>query len=159
MVKIPQPLCSFCFLLKFIASHKIPSRKNIGPTKYPQEIILNPRNTQEKKLWTHEIPTRKNFGSTKYPWEKFWTHETPTKARRHCGTRPTMARDPRNLAHSILPISVDFLLWIFLKRCSPSQAETFAKWLLAAVRFSSIFSCSFAASDSLVPQERSTIFV
>ena len=32
-------------------------------------------------------PTRKNLGPTKYP-------------RRHDGTRPAMARDPRNLAHS-----------------------------------------------------------
>ena len=82
---------------------------------------MYPRSTHEKKLWTHEIPTRKNLGPTKYPREKIWdprdkmwdprnthekkfgTYEIPTKARWHNGTRPTrptMARKPRNLAHS-----------------------------------------------------------
>ena len=74
--------------------------KKFGPTKYLPEKNLDPRNTHEKKnsdprnthekkLCTHKIPTRKNYG--------------PTKARWHNGTRPTrltMARDPRNLAHS-----------------------------------------------------------
>ena len=30
-------------------THKIPTRKNIGPMKYPQENILNPRKTHKKK--------------------------------------------------------------------------------------------------------------
>ena len=47
---------------------------------------MDPRNTHEKIFWTHEIPTRKIFG--------------PTKAPRHDGTKPTITRDPRNLAHS-----------------------------------------------------------
>ena len=58
--------------------------ENFGPTKYPQEKILNPRKTHE---------------------EKFWTHEIFTKARWHDGIKPmrtTIARDPRNLAHSML---------------------------------------------------------
>ena len=45
-----------------------------------------------KKIWIHEIPKKKNCG--------------PTKARWHNGTkptRPTMVRDPRNLAHSKIP--------------------------------------------------------
>ena len=46
---------------------EIPTRRNLGPTKYPREKVLDPRNTHEKKLWTHEIPTRKYFGPTKYP--------------------------------------------------------------------------------------------
>ena len=57
-------------------SHKIPTTKNFGSTKYPREKILDPRNTHEKKFWTHEIPT---------------------KARCHDGTkptRPTIAHDP-----------------------------------------------------------------
>ena len=59
--------------------------------------------TNERKFWTHEIPSRKNFGPTKYPRENFRTHEIPTKEGWHDGTtltRPTMARDPRNLANS-----------------------------------------------------------
>ena len=86
-------------------TQKIPTRKNLEPTKYPRKHILdspntqeknnsNPRNTYDKKSWnihkkkieTHKIPTRKNF--------------TPIKAWCHDGTRPTMARGPRNLAHS-----------------------------------------------------------
>ena len=39
--------------------------------KYPQEIILDPRNTHKKKFETHEIPMRKHIGATKYPQEKF----------------------------------------------------------------------------------------
>ena len=76
-------------------THKISTRKNTESTKYPQENILDPRNTHEKKFGTPEISTRKYFGSTKYP-------------RRHNGTRPKktkMARDPRNLAHSIVILS------------------------------------------------------
>ena len=57
-------------------------------TKHPQEKILGPRNTHEKKFWpkkyhkknfsTHDIPRRKNFGPRRYPREKIWTHKIPT---------------------------------------------------------------------------------
>ena len=90
-------------------------QKEIWPTKYPRENFFNSRNIHEKKIWTHEIPTRKNFGPTKYPHKKILdprnTHEkkfraleTLTKARWHDDTRsmrPTMARNPWNLAHSL----------------------------------------------------------
>ena len=36
------------------------------PRKYPQEKILDPQNTNEKKYWTQEIPTTKNCVPTKY---------------------------------------------------------------------------------------------
>ena len=36
----------------------------------PQDKILNPQNTHQKKFGTHEIPTRKNCGPMKYPQEK-----------------------------------------------------------------------------------------
>ena len=82
---------------------------------YPREKIWDPRNTQEKRSGIHEIPMRKNLGTTNYLREKIWdlrnthekkfvTHEIPTKARWHNTikpTRPTMARDQRNLAHSL----------------------------------------------------------
>ena len=71
---------------KKFCTHEITHKKNIGPTKYPPEKILDPRNIHEKifgptkqpreKIWTHEIPTRKNFGPTKYPREKIFE---PTK--------------------------------------------------------------------------------
>ena len=51
-------------------THEISTRKNLEPTKYPREKILDPRNTHEKKLWTHKIPTRKYFGPMKYLREK-----------------------------------------------------------------------------------------
>ena len=65
---------------------KVPTRKNFRPTKNPRGKILDPRNIHEKKFQTHEIPT---------------------KARWHDGIKPmrtttTIARDPRNLAHSML---------------------------------------------------------
>ena len=53
---------------------------NCRPTKYLREKILDQRNIREKKFWTHEIPTKAR-------------DRTKT-------TRPTIARDPRNLAHS-----------------------------------------------------------
>ena len=69
--------------------HKIPTRKNIGPTKYQRDEISDPQNTHEKTFWTYEIP----------PTTKFWTREIPTKKNfgptkaqlhdTHNGTRPT----------------------------------------------------------------------
>ena len=67
-------------------TNETPMRKNFGSTKYPQEKILDPRNTHEKKFETPEIPTRKYFGPTKYPREKF------SDPRRHDGT---VAQEPR----------------------------------------------------------------
>ena len=88
-------------------THEIPTRKNFGPTKYASRKIVNPQHTHEKKFRIHETPTRKNLETSKYPGEKFWTHKTPkrknfgpTKTERHHDTRPKMAQDPRNLAHS-----------------------------------------------------------
>ena len=72
-------------------THEIPTRKNFRPTKYPWEKMWDPRNTHEKKFSTHKIPTRKNYGLTKAQW-----HDSTRPA------RPTMARDPRSLAHSAL---------------------------------------------------------
>ena len=80
----------------------------IRPTNENYEI------THERKFWTHEIRTEKIwnpqnthekiFKSHKiHTWKKFSSHEIPSKAGWHHGTRPTrptMARDPRNLAHS-----------------------------------------------------------
>ena len=62
-------------------THEIPTRKNLGPTKYPGESFLGPRNTHEQKFWPHEIPTSRNFGLTKYP-------------RRHDGAMALNPRDP-----------------------------------------------------------------
>ena len=64
-------------------THKIPTRKKLRPTKYPRENILNPRNTKKKKFWTHKIPTKARWQDGTRP------------------TRPTIAHDPRNLAHSL----------------------------------------------------------
>ena len=76
-----------------------------------EKKILDPRKYPREKTWTHEIPTKKSFKPTKYPREKTLdprnTHEKyyeTTKARWHDGTkptRPTMAREPQNLARSI----------------------------------------------------------
>ena len=63
-------------------THEIPTRKSLGPTKYPREKIWDPRNTHEKKFGTHKIPTRKNLGPTKYP-------------RRYDGTMVLDPRDPQ----------------------------------------------------------------
>ena len=85
--------------------------ENFRPTKYPRVKILDPRKTHERKLWNHEILTRKNLEPTKYLRENILksrnthekniqAHKKPTKAQWHDGTRPTMARDPRNLPYS-----------------------------------------------------------
>ena len=101
-------------IIKFWA-HEIPTRINLWPTKYPREKILDPRNTHKKKYWTHEIPTRKNLRPTKYPRENILdppnAHEKNFRTkRRHDATRPTMVRDPRNLAHSAFQIKSS-LIW------------------------------------------------
>ena len=92
-------------------------RANFGPTKYQQEKILDPQNTNEKrflpykiptrKTWTHEIATRKNLGPTKYPREKTqkYPQEKISDPPRHDDTRPmrpAIAQNPHKLAHSIL---------------------------------------------------------
>ena len=38
-------------------TQEIPSGKKLGETKYPQENILDSRNTHEKKFRTHEGTT------------------------------------------------------------------------------------------------------
>ena len=71
-----------------------------------QQKILQSENS------SHEIPTKKNFGPTKYPWEKFRTHKITTKAWQDNGTRltrPEIARDLGNIAHSFLT-NVSFLV-------------------------------------------------
>ena len=33
---------------------KLHTRKNLRPTKYPRQEILDPRNNHDRKFWTHE---------------------------------------------------------------------------------------------------------
>ena len=61
-------------------------RKNAGPRKYL---------THEKNYQSHDIPTKKYFGTRIY-------------SRRHSGNSPTMARGPRNLAHSFYSCMLKF---------------------------------------------------
>ena len=55
-------------------THKIPTRRNIGPKKYPRQKIVYPQNTNQHKFWAHEwaheIPRRRSFKPTKHPQEK-----------------------------------------------------------------------------------------
>ena len=96
-----------CILCHFFSSGQqmkitnLPTGENSGPTKYPREKIWDSRNTHEEIFWTHEIPTRKNFRPTKYPR---WQDGTRP-------TRPTIARDPRNLELYFL-LSI-IMAWIF----------------------------------------------
>ena len=51
----------------------------------------------------HEINYKKKIYRRNTHEKKFWTHKIPMKVQWHDGTkptRPTTARDPRNLAHS-----------------------------------------------------------
>ena len=69
-------------------THKIPTRKNFEPMKYPHD----------NKFWIHNIPTRKSLGPSKCPREKIWdprnTHEEKFRT-----YEEAVAREPRNLAH------------------------------------------------------------
>ena len=65
-------------------THKTLTRKNFEPTKYLRQETLHPRNTYKKIFRIHEKPT------------KAWWHGGTRP------TRPTMAHDPLNLAHSIM---------------------------------------------------------
>ena len=60
-------------------THKIPTRKKIGPMKYSREKILYPGNNQEKNIWSHKITMKKNFRPTKYPPEKTLDPQTTHK--------------------------------------------------------------------------------
>ena len=131
---------------KKFRAHEIPTRKKFEPTKYSQEKIWDTRNAYEKIFWTREIPTRKYSGPTR----KYFG---PTKyLRRHDSTRPTrptMACDPRNLAHSCLykeqplhsknPHLSPNIFWIwqlflfciyvpFLKAANGSVVKTISFW-------------------------------
>ena len=46
------------------------TRKNFGPTKIPTRKNLDPRSTDEEKIWTHKILTKKNFKPTRKPKRK-----------------------------------------------------------------------------------------
>ena len=75
-------------------NHESNDKEKIGPTKNPREKNSDSRNTHEKKISGPRIPAR-----------KFWTREIPTETRWHDGTKlmkSKIARDPRNLAHSLL---------------------------------------------------------
>ena len=63
-------------------THELPQEKNLGPTKHPRENTWDPRNTHEKIFWAHSIPTKTGWRGATRP------------------TRPKMARDPQNFAHS-----------------------------------------------------------
>ena len=79
-----------------LAYHKKKFRTREKKSLNPQnthEKKSDPRKMHEKKIRINETPTRK----------KIRTHIILTKAQWHHGirpTRPTMARDPRNLGHS-----------------------------------------------------------
>ena len=76
---------------KKLWTHKILLRKNVGPTKYPKEKLLEVGNIRNKKCWITEISThKKNFGPRKYPLEKIvdpqntlekkcWTYKIPKR--------------------------------------------------------------------------------
>ena len=107
--------------------------------QYPRENF-GLTNTHEQKFQTHEMLTSKNFRPTKCSREKFqthkipqkfWTHEIPTKVRWLDGTkptRPTIAREQGNLAHSyisqgtvacILTFSFSCKTIVYTKKLSP----------------------------------------
>ena len=111
-----------CFLVLFLME---PTTENLWISKLATREKKDPKHTHQKKIWTHKIHTRRNFAATKYSRKKnfgptkytreiifdprtnhkkkFRTHEIPPKARWHDdtrSTRPTMARDPLNLAYS-----------------------------------------------------------
>ena len=56
--------------------------------------------THTRKFWTHKTPTRKNLGPTKYPRQKIFDPRNTDEGTMYDGTKPTMVRDPQNLAHS-----------------------------------------------------------
>ena len=94
--------------------HEIPTRKNFGPTKYHEKKI-EPTKYSHKKISNPRNIHEKNFGPTKYPWKKIG----PTKTWWHHGTRPTrprMAWNPRNLAHSFLHSKVGSSLQLYWER-------------------------------------------
>ena len=59
-------------------------RKYLGLMKYPREKIEDPQNTHGKKLMTHKLPMKARWYDVTRP------------------TRPTMAREPLNLAKSYM---------------------------------------------------------
>ena len=86
------------------------SPEKISDPRIPATKILDPQSTHEKKIRIHNVPNRKTFGPISTHKKKFQTHKIPTRknseprtGRWQDGTGPirlTMARYPRNLAHS-----------------------------------------------------------
>ena len=100
-------LCHFLSCGQQLKIRKLPTRESLGPTKYPREKILDPRNTHEKKLGPTKYPGESFLGPRNTHEQKFWAHEIPTKARWRDGTKPTrpmMTHDPRILAQSLLEV-------------------------------------------------------
>ena len=85
---------------KKVWTYKTPMRNNPESTKYPREIILDPR----EKICTHKILTTKKVIPTKYPREKKFVPMKYLREKKmvrwHDCRRPTMARGQWNLAHS-----------------------------------------------------------
>ena len=102
------------FLFSATLSHVATNWKSLNH-KISHAKKMDPWDNHNKKFWTHEIPTGKISLSKKYSPEnvlksqnvrdkKFRTHEIPKKTWWHDSTRPTrptMAHDPSNLAHSV----------------------------------------------------------
>ena len=68
---------------------KIPTWKNWGLTKYPQEKIWDPRNTHEKNSGPTNYPRQKTEDPRNTHEKKLMVCELPTKARWYDGTIPT----------------------------------------------------------------------
>ena len=139
-----QIYCYFSLSGKYQKITRLPSRENFEPTKYRREKIGDPRNTHEKKLGTHQLPKGKKCGTHELPTRKtFGTHELPTRVRWHDSTRPTrptMARDPPNLAHSlssVLENTVMFVLFFFvLENFNGKNFKTFVETLTGIFQLS-----------------------
>ena len=118
----------FCFLSLFFMQPttenpwitKLATRKKVDPRNTHEKKILDPRNIHEKNIWTDEKPTKNIFLDPRSTNERnIWTHKIPTrkyfgltKAQWHDNTRPTrpkIARNPLNLAHSTYTASYSYL--------------------------------------------------
>ena len=130
---------SYIFLFSVTLSHVASRWKSLNH-KNSHEIltreILYPRNIHEENVCTRSVPTRKSYGPTKFLREEildptkyvknFWTHELPTKVRRYDisrPTRPTMARDLRNLADSQKYLYVKYFFQVSWKSIENLKAH------------------------------------
>ena len=103
-------------------THEIPTRKNVGPTKYPREKMLDPLNTHEKTFRTHEgtiapwQETHKTYGGTRPMEFSTLVSVKDRSSRKRCSVRKDVLRNFTKFTGKHLCQSLFFKVCNFIKK-------------------------------------------